>query len=184
MTRDDTTSHANRTGKEEGPSGEAMARAALLNLAAVEMSANAADSDLLHCAAEDILSLLALIDAEATGRLEDEEDPITLVLTSARNAARRHRPAAAHIRALARSFYLERNGEATGDGPILRLERSWEEPEAAGPLTCERGDVSMLAATADPDQAQRDLTERGYHDASDPSQPMAALWVRLAAFTS
>lgn len=184
QTRHATTSRTERRIRTGEPSGETLARATLLNLTAVEISVNAADSDLLHCAAEDILALLALIDPEGAERLEGEEDPITLALTAARNAAHQHPPAAVHILAVARSFFLEQNGEAIGDGPILRLERWWDQAQDGGPLICERGDLSLLAATADPQQARGDLEQHGYHDASDPSQPMAALWVRVEALKS
>jgi len=45
----------------------------------------------------------------------------------------------------------------------------------------ERGDLPMLAATADRWRARADLERDGYHDASDASQPMAALWVSLGS---
>lgn len=107
------------------------------------------------------------------------EDPLAAVVTAAMRACCAHPSAARYLRDLTRSF-AERSDRFAGDGPIVRLERWWDEdPDTGGPLVFERGGLDLLAATADPATARADVDSDGFHDASDPSQPMASLWVRV-----
>jgi hypothetical protein len=111
----------------------------------------------------------------------DATSAVLAVESAAVRAGQEHPAAGKLIAELARAF-AERAGASRGDGPLLRLERWWDEDrEDGGPLISERGDLSMLAATADPPVARADLERDGYHDASDASQPMAALWVSLGS---
>jgi hypothetical protein len=107
--------------------------------------------------------------------------PLEAVASAGVRARHQHTAAARLLVELTQAF-AERDGAASGDGPLLRLERWWDEDrDNGGPLISERGDLAMLAATADPQAARADLERDGYHDASDPSQPMAALWVRVGS---
>jgi hypothetical protein len=149
-------------------------RAVSLASATVDLS-----RQLSAAAAEGLLGSVAAAIGRPPGQAQ-APDPLSAVASAALRASEQHPEAAFYLRDLTRSF-AERDGQANGDGPLLRLERWWDEDrDNGGPLICQRGDTTMLAATSDCSVAYVDLDRDGYHDASDPSQPMGALWVRLA----
>lgn len=114
------------------------------------------------------------------GGVGPRTDPrlVEVVSTACAAAIEDHPEAAFYLRDLGRSV-AERNGVADGSGAVLRLERWWDDdPDYGGPLTCQLIDISeALDAVSEQGQALSDLINKGFHDASDPSQPMASILV-------
>lgn len=88
-------------------------------------------------------------------------------------------PANAAVLYNAVDVFLNTATATRGDGNILHLQRSFDEPLA--PLTAERTTIEAAASAlpGDPAHTRRHLNKRGFIDASDPTHPMAALWVHL-----
>jgi len=117
-------------------------------------------------------------DVVAARHLTSRPDPGLRAAFAARDAALETPWHASILYALIDAF-LCAGAKMDGDGPLLRLER-WVDAPYTG-LTALRGTVEDAAATLDrdPRDVHSELDARGFIDASDPSQPMAALWVRL-----
>ncbi len=122
--------------------------------------------------------LLAAHDPGAAARLDAQSDPRIRAAQVAADAAR-ETPEHTGVLGYLIDAFTRRGGQTDGDGEILRLEGWFARPEP--PLTAERLDAAdaedVLELTSHEVRAQLDT--RGYIDASDASQPMAALWIAL-----
>ena len=103
-------------------------------------------------------------------------DPRPLVAAAAATAIAEHPTAAFYLRELTRSC-----PESVPAGEVLRLECWWDtDPDAGGRVVADVMSVEEAAdITPDPCEARGSLQHRGFYDASDPSQPMAALYIAL-----
>ena len=103
-------------------------------------------------------------------------DPRPLVAAAAAAAIAEHPAAAFYLRELARSC-----PEAVPAGEALRLECWWDtDPDAGGRVVADVMTVEQAAdITPDPCEARGSLKRRSFYDASDPSQPMVALYIAL-----
>lgn len=123
-------------------------------------------------------------DLVAARRLATRPDPGLRAAFAARDAAL-ETPANARVLYALIDAFLCAGAAITGDGPLLRLERWLDAPYA--PLTALRCSLEDAESALDREhgEVRSELEARGYLDASDPSLPMAALWLSLdAALTS
>jgi hypothetical protein len=119
-------------------------------------------------------------DLLAARRLTSRPDPGLRVAFAARDAALETPRNASVLYALIDAFLCS-GAKMDGEGPLLRLERWLDAPYA--PVIALRGTVEDAAHALDlkPGDVRGELRARGFIDASDPSLPMAALWVHLSS---
>jgi hypothetical protein len=119
-------------------------------------------------------------DLVAARRLATRPDPGLRAAFAAQEAALETPANASVLYALIDAFVCM-GAAMTGDGPLLRLERWLDTPY--GPLTAQRCSLEDAESALDRDhgEARGEVEARGYLDASDPSLPMAALWLSLDA---
>lgn len=174
----DHETHARQPGKES----EAELRRRMLWFAGeiVRAQPNSSEQQHLRERAEELTSdgSRGEADLHTARRLTSRPDPGLRVAFAARDAALETPGNASVLYALIDAFLCS-GAKMDGEGSLLRLERWLDAPYA--PVIALRCTVGDAAHTLDlePGDVRGELKARGFIDASDPSQPMAALWVRL-----
>jgi hypothetical protein len=134
----------------------------------------------LRARAGDLLNSEPAVDLLAARRLQNHSDPGLLAALAACVAAH-EAPSNARVLYVLIDAFLCAGGAMTGDGALLRLERWLDAPYA--PLTALRCSLEDAESALDREhgEVRGELEARGFVDASDPSLPMAALWLSLDA---